>query len=468
MTNDADTLVIGAGISGLSTAYGLKKRGRSVVVLESAARAGGVIGTRRRDGALFEVGPNSTLDTTPRINELLGDLGLSGERLDANAVAGTRFVVRGGKPVALPTSPGAFATSPAFSLGAKLRLMREPFVAAGPAEADESIADFVRRRLGSEFLDYAIDPFVAGIYAGDPERISVPAAFPRLRALEQKYGSLIKGQILGARERRRNKEMAKNAAPSFSFRDGMQTLTDALAGALAPVEYGVTVTCIARDADGTWVVHGDRAGERIVRRARAAVLCTPAPAAATMVRDLAPGAATALAGIEYAPIAIVASAYRRRDVAHALAGFGFLVPKKELRSILGCLFSSSMFDGRASEDTVLLTTFAGGRRNPEVAAMSDAGIAAVVHEELADLVGARERPLWQEIARWPQAIPQYDLGHLERLRGVDAAEASLPGLVFCANYRGGVSVGDRIKCGHDAAVQIDAFLAGWPAGAAAA
>jgi oxygen-dependent protoporphyrinogen oxidase len=468
MQHDADAIVIGAGISGLAAAHGLKKRARSVVVLEAAARAGGVIGTRRRDGALFELGPNSTLDTTPRINELLRELGLMGERLDANAVAGTRYVVRGGKPVALPTSPGAFATSPAFSLGAKLRLMREPFIAPGPAEAEESIADFVRRRLGNEFLDYAIDPFVAGIYAGDPERISVPAAFPRLRALEQKYGSLIKGQILGARERRRNKEVAKNAAPSFSFRGGMQSLTDVLAGALTPIEYGVAVQRIARNADGTYVVEGSRAGERIVRRARAVVLSAPAPEAAAMVRDLAADAATALADIEYAPIAIVAGAYRRRDVAHSLAGFGFLVPKKELRSILGCLFSSSMFDGRAPKDIVLLTTFAGGRRNPEVAAMSDAGIADVVHEELADLVGAAQRPLWQEVVRWPQAIPQYDLGHLRRLRGVDAAEAALPGLLFCANYRGGVSVGDRVKCGYDAAEQIDAFLAGRPARSAPA
>ena len=465
MTTDSDTIVVGAGISGLTAAYGLKKRGRTVTVLEAADRAGGVIGTRRRDGVLFELGPNSTLDTTPLIDELLRALGIYAERLDANAVARTRYVVRGGKPVALPTSPAAFAMSPAFSLGAKLRLMREPFVAPGPADVEESIADFVRRRLGSEFLDYAIDPFVAGIYAGDPERISVPAAFPRLRALEQKYGSLIKGQILGARERRRNHEVAKNAAASFSFRGGMQTLTNRLADALAPIEFGVAVKRIARDADGTFVISGERAGERVERRARAVVLSAPAAQASAMVRELHAEAAAALATIDYAPIAIVASVYRRSDVAHSLAGFGFLVPKKELRSLLGCLFSSSMFDGRASSDTVLLTAFAGGRRNPEVAAMSDAGIAAVVHEELADLVGAMQRPLWQEVVRWPQAIPQYDLGHLQRLRGIDAAEAAFPGLRFSANYRGGVSVGDRIKCGHETAEQVDAVLAGRPAAA---
>ena len=193
MQTDIDIVVIGGGVSGLAAAFGLKQRGATVEVLEAAPRAGGVIGTRRRHSALFELGPNSTLDTNPLINDLLDALGIRGERQDASAVAATRFIVRGGKLVALPSSPAAFFTTPAFSMGAKLRLLREPFIAPAPADADESIAAFARRRLGTEFLDYAIDPFVAGVYAGDPEQISVPAAFPRLHALEQKYGSLIKG-----------------------------------------------------------------------------------------------------------------------------------------------------------------------------------------------------------------------------------------------------------------------------------
>jgi oxygen-dependent protoporphyrinogen oxidase len=460
MAIDADAVVIGAGISGLTTAYGLVRRGRSVTVLDAERHAGGVIGTRRRDGALFEAGPNSTLDTTPLIGELLRDLGIAQERRDAHGVAATRYIVRGGRLVALPVSPGAFLSTPAFTLRAKLRLLREPFVPPGSPGAEESIAAFVRRRLGREFLDYAIDPFVAGIYAGDPERISVPAAFPRLHALEQKYGSLIKGQILGARERRRNKEAAKNTAGSFSFRGGMQTLTDALANALAPIEFNVVVHRVRREADGTFVIEGTRDGESTVRRARSVVLAAPAPAAGSMIRESAAAAAAALARIEYAPIAIVASAYRRTDVAHSLAGFGFLVPQKERRSILGCLFSSSMFDERAPEGAVLLTTFAGGRRDPRIAALPDADLAAAVGRDLSDLVGASGRPLWQEIVRWAQAIPQYDLGHLTLLRAVDEAETALPGLYFCANYRGGVAVGDRIKCGHGMAERIDAFLGG--------
>jgi len=454
-----DTIVIGAGISGLAVAHGLSKRKRSQLVLESGPRAGGVIGTGRRDGFLYELGPNSTLDTTPLINELLEDLGIADERVDASTVASTRYVVRGGNLVALPTSPGAFATTSAFTLAAKLRLFAEPFIARTPAGTEESIATFVRRRLGTEFLDYAIDPFVAGIYAGDPERISVAAAFPRLLALEQQYGSLIKGQILGARERRKNKEVAKNAAASFSFRGGMRTLTDALAQSLAPVRVDTSVRRVARDSAGIFVVEATQGGQPVVFRGRSLVLAVPAYAAAEIIGNIAPAAAAALNGIEYAPIAIVANAYSRGDIEHSLAGFGFLVPKKEHRFLLGGLFSSSMFDGRAPANHVLVTTFAGGRRDPGIAAMADNDIAAKVREELAGRLGARAAPLWQETVRWQHAIPQYNLGHLDRLRQVEAAEGAVPGLYFCANYRDGVAVGDRIKIGRAMASRIADFLA---------
>jgi oxygen-dependent protoporphyrinogen oxidase len=359
-----DVVVIGAGISGLAAAFRLRQRGLAVEVLEAAPRAGGVIGTRTRDGFLFESGPNSTLDTTPLINALLADLGIAAERRDANAVAATRFIVRGGKLLALPTSPAAFFTTRAFSLQAKLRLMREPFIAPTPAGVEESIAGFVRRRLGNEFLDYAIDPFVAGIYAGDPERISVPAAFPRLLALEQKYGGLIKGQIAGARERRKSAETAKNAAASFSFAGGMQTFTDALAAHVPDIRCGARVLRLGRSDDGTYTVEGDATGVPFARRARAVVVAVGAGVAGALVRPLARPAADALAAIDYAAVTVAASAYRRADIAHGLAGFGFLVPRKERRSILGTLFSSSMFAGRAPDGAVLLTSFVGGRRNP--------------------------------------------------------------------------------------------------------
>jgi oxygen-dependent protoporphyrinogen oxidase len=313
------------------------------------------------------------------------------------------------------------------------------------------MADFARRRLGAEILEYAVDPFVAGVYAGDPERISMAAAFPRIHALEQKYGSVIRGQIQAARERRRSASHAASPGGSFSFRNGMQTLTDALAVAVRGIDFGAEVVRLERLPEGRWLLTGVRDGQPFARSARHVVLATPAFVSARLVRELAPAAAQALLAIPYAPLAIVASAYRRGDIEHTLAGFGFLVPKREQRGILGTLFSSSMFEGRAPPDTVLLTSFVGGMRHPELAAKSDDEVTAMVHAELQALLGARDNPVWTAVTRWTHAIPQYNLGHRERIRAVAEAERALPGLTFCANYRGGVSVGDRIQAACTAA-----------------
>lgn len=454
MNVDCDVLVVGAGISGLATAFRLARRGVHVVSIDAAARPGGVIGTERRGGFLYERGPNSVLDTTPLVNELLTEAGILSERVDASAMAAKRYVVRDGKLVALPLSPAAFVTTPLFSGRSKLRLAREPFVARAAAGVEESVTGFVTRRLGSALLDYAVEPFVAGIYAGDPDELSVAAAFPRLHALEQRYGSLIKGQILGARARAKHPERSKRAAGSFSFRSGMQTLIDALARAAGPIRTSARAIGIRRADDGALVVTMERGGATTHMRARAVVLAVPADCAALLVRNVVPDAARALDEIPYAPVASVARGYARAQVAHPLDGFGFLVPRVEKRRILGSLFSSSMFVGRAPPDTVLTTTFIGGRRNPELAFKSDEEIERIAGDELASLVGAAGEPQLSAITRWPRAIPQYTLGHLERVRRAVEVEAALPGLYLCASYRGGVSVGDCIKSAHETAERI--------------
>ena len=451
-----DALVVGAGISGLVAAERLKQAGLAVQLVDAAAQPGGVIGSVARDGFLYERGPNSALDTTPLIGELVARLGLQREMRFASAVADTRYVVRSGVPTPLPMSPGAFLRTPLFSTAAKLALLREPFVPRAAADAEETIAGFVRRRLGREFLDYAIDPFVAGIYAGDPEQISVRAAFPKLHALEQRWGSLIGGQIRGARERRRQQETAKNTAKSFSFARGMQTLTDALAAAVAPLALNTRVLRLARDGAGLFTLEGDRAGQPLAWRARTVLLATAADSAAALLREHAPDAAAALDAMAYAPVATVASAYATQDIAHPLDGFGCLVPRMEQRRVLGVLFSSTMFEGRAPAGGALLTTFIGGQRHPELPSWPEADIAALAHAEHRALLGARAAPLWQAVTRWPRAIPQYTLGHLGRVARAAAAATALPGLFLCASWKGGVSVGDCIKNGH---LEADAALA---------
>jgi protoporphyrinogen/coproporphyrinogen III oxidase len=455
-----DVLVVGAGLSGLVTAFRAKRAGLSVAVFEIGSRPGGVIGSGRHSGALFERGPNSGLDTTPLINAMLDDLGIRADRVDGSKASSKRYVLRDGRLVALPMSPGAFLRTPLFSFGAKLRLFAEPFIGKAAPDVEESIAQFVRRRLGPEFLDYAIEPFVAGIYAGDPETLSVPAAFPRLHALEQQYGSLIKGAILGARQRRKNADKAKNAASSFSFRDGMQTLTDALARAVGQVDCDVKVTRVDRCPDGGFTVTGERFGMAFERHARAVVIATPALSAAGIVQAMAPVAAEALREIPYPPVTVVASAYRRREILHPLDGFGFLAPAKERPAVLGTLFSSTMFENRAPTEVAVLTTFVGGRRNPDLATAGDAEIRGAVQEELARLLGAGADPMWSEVTRWPRAIPQYTMGHLPRIAKVEEAERTIPGLYFCANYRGGVSIGDCVKAGHATAERVAGHLGG--------
>ncbi len=456
---DTDVIVVGGGISGLACAWGLQQRGMRVILLEAAPRAGGSIGTVREHGCLLESGPNSALDSTPLIGHLLDQLGLARERISANAAARKRFVLRDGALTALPLSPLEFVATPLFSPRAKLRLLCEPFIGRGAADGEESVAQFVRRRLGGEFLDYAINPFVAGVYAGDPEALSVRAAFPRLHELEQAYGSLIGGYILGARARARNPDRSKHAAPMFAFREGMQTLTDGLARRLARVELATEVVGVT-PGNGCQLVTACGPHGRRELRAHAVVLAVPAYAAVSLVEPFAPAAAAALAAIPYPPVAVAIGAYRRDAVRHALDGFGVLVPLREHRNILGTIFSSTLFANRAPSEIALLTTFVGGTRQPELGRLDGNEVAEMVQAEHVSMLGVRERAEFVRVTRWLRAIPQYTLGHAARIAVVAEAERTVPGLFFCANYRGGVAIGDCVKSAHRAADQIVQFLRG--------
>jgi len=453
-----DAVIVGGGISGLATAWGLQKRGLRVAVLEAADRVGGTIGTTRADGCLVESGPNSMLETSPAIGQLLDEIGLAGQRLVANPAAKKRFVLRGGRLIPVPMSPGGFFATPLFGLGTKLALVREPFVKPAAGDRDESVADFVRRRLGREFLDYAINPFVSGVYAGDPERLSVRAAFPRLAELEAQHGSLIRGQIAGALERKRNPEKSKHSAAMVSFGEGMQALTDGIAAKLHSISVAAEVAAVVPGAEGRLTVRADSDASARELSARAVVISVPAYAAARLLAPLSATAARELAAIEYPPVAVVVSVYERSLISHPLDGFGFLVPALEHRRILGTIFSSTLFENRGPDGHAVLTTFVGGTRQPELGRAAEGDIALTVSAELKSLLHVRGSPELTQVIRWPQAIPQYNLGHLDRVATIAKTEDEYPGLFLCANWRGGVSVGDCIKSAAACAERVAGFL----------
>jgi oxygen-dependent protoporphyrinogen oxidase len=442
--------VVGGGVTGLTAAWQIQRLGHRVTVLEAGARAGGVVGAQRLGAWLQELGPNSLLEGSAEIATFVDDVGLAPRRLYAAPEAKQRYLVRGGRPVALPTSPGAFLRTPLFSARAKLRLLLEPLWRRAPAGADETLADFVRRRLGREFLDYAINPFVAGVYAGDPERLSVRHAFPRLHTLEQQHGSLLLGAI-----RRRNPSGGPKGR-ICSFPEGLGEIPRALqARLLDPVRLRTRVTALRRAGSG-WRLALEQRGIPGEAEFDLVVCALPADALAALdFPELAPDASLRLlAEIPHPPVVSVFTGHRREDVTHPLDGFGLLVPAVEGGRILGTLFSSTLFPGRAPEGHVALTTFVGGTRQPELAALDDAALTTLVREELRRFLGVDGTPAIVRVQRWPRAIPQYAPGHQRFLTAMERLETAAPGVFVGGNCRDGISLPNCIAAGYRLAAAV--------------
>ena len=457
MTGQRDVIVVGAGISGLTVAYFLRRAGVSVTVLDPGDVPGGTMKTVTDGEWMVETGPNSALETTPLFGEMFDGLGIAGERLYATPAADRRYILRNGVLHPLPMSPGAFLTSSLWSVAGKLRLMKEPFV--GRAEQEETVAQFVRRRLGEEFLEYAINPFVAGVYAGDPAALSVRAAFPKLYALEERYGGLIRGMVRGAGERRKRAERAKDRARMFSFRRGMQTFPIALGRSMGDeLRLGCTATSVERKTSPggapPFVVRYRREGGPGSLEAPAVVLAVPAYIAGDFVRPFSEALGAALEGIFYPPVAEVFLGFPASRVGRPLDGFGYLVPAKEERKILGTIWSSALFPGRAPAGHVALTTFVGGARQPVLAGLDDDALTGIVASELRSIMGVKGDPVFAKIVRWEKAIPQYNLGHLALVEEIRNFERGVPGLYLCGNYRGGIAVGDCLMSGEGLARRI--------------
>lgn len=443
--------VIGGGISGLCVAYGLQKAGVDVILFESGASVGGNIKTEVRDGFLFEHGPNSTL-ASRELLDLIADLGLSGEIAPPNPHSKKRYIVRDGKLLVLPSGPIGLAGSKAFSANAKLRLLKEPFIRTKAAE-DESVAAFFERRLGREIVDYAVDPFISGIYAGDPQKLSIRHAFPHLYELEKNFGSIMQGAIFGPKNK--TSRMPKETPKSLTFRNGMQTLSDALAKNLSDcIKLNSSVHDLRKTESGKIAVK-TLGGVDLFD---SVVICTPAHAAARLIENLDPQTSAELANIYYPPISVVFTAFESKDVQTSPDGFGFLVPGIERRRILGSLWTSSVFDNRAPADYHLFTTFLGGSRNPELCSKPEGRLLEIVIDELDSILGIGGNPVFTFVKKWEKAIPQYNIGYDSVRRAMDGFKKNYPEISFCSNFYKGISVGDCVKNALSTMTEISDFL----------
>jgi oxygen-dependent protoporphyrinogen oxidase len=447
--------ILGGGVTGLTAAWRLSKAGHRVTLLESAPRVGGNIRTERADGWLAEAGPNSFQEATPEIAAMIRDLGLGSERITTEPAAKKRFLVQGGRLLAAPAGPGQFFSTPLFSFGTKVKILSEVLQSPRSRPDDVSVATFVSDHVGRQVLDRAVQPFIGGIYAGDSERLSARHAFPKLWEAERTTGSLIRAAIKGARKRRA--EGQKGSAQVISFVRGLQSLTDALAAHLpaGSLELGADVRRLSPGKASRWSVAWEGAGGSRSGEFDWVIAALPAWSLARLRIGEDGGAPlSALSAVEYSPVASLFLGYPRGAVSHPLDGFGALVPKAENRSILGLLFSSSLFPGRAPEGHVGLTVFTGGALQPAVARLPEAELLGRVRNDLRDLVGAQGEPSFVRHVLWERAIPQYNLGYGRHLEAMAACEARFPGLLIGGSVRDGIALPDCIRSGTQLALRV--------------
>jgi oxygen-dependent protoporphyrinogen oxidase len=436
-------VIVGGGISGLTLAYRLQERRPEldITVLEAEGRAGGTVGTLRRDGFQIEIGPNGFLDGKPSTMTLCRDLGLGAGLVPASPdAARNRYLFLDGRLRPLPGGPGQFLRSDLLSWRGKANLLLERWRRPRLDGHDESIASFARRRAGREAAEVFADALVTGIYAGDPKLLSVRACFPRLANLECEHGSVMKGLAHAARARRLAGQ-APSSGPGkmWSLSDGLGAMIEALCAHLrrSPLA-GVPVRTIGKQ-DNAWVVSAEG---KDAWHADAVVLACPAYQQAGILADVDEELSDQVGAIPYNRIAVVALGYRRTDVPGSLAGFGYIAPQRLGRDILGVQWCSSIFPGRAPRDTVLLRAMAGGWNRPDVAGWDDERLVAAVRAELRLAQGIRAAPVFRHIVRWNRAIPQYFVGHLERVAWIEERLKRHPGLFLAGNAYHGVALND--------------------------
>lgn len=481
-------VIIGGGITGLAAAHRILERaaasGRPVdlTLLEASDRLGGIVQTREREGFLLELGPDAFISEKPEALELAKRLGLQSRLIETNQPHRRSFIVRQGRLLPVPEgfhllAPARFwpfVKSDIFSWTGKARMALEMFLprlsrngrtndnanddSFQDEMTDESLADFVRRRLGAEALERVAQPLVGGIYTADPERLSLRATMPRFLEMEREHGSLIRAL---RKQHRRHEASGARYGLFLSFDRGMQVLTDALADRIsrASIRRNTTVESLVLEqkteteaaneaAVTTWTI---RTNKNETLAADAVCLALPAYVSARLLSNVDAQLAAELDEISYASSATINLAYERDDIPHPLDGFGFVVPFSEKRTLMACTFSSVKFAGRAPQGRVLLRGFVGGALQPETFALEDAELVSRVRVDLRELLGIERPPLFTEVTKWKRSMPQYHVGHLERVKRIEERLASLPGLALAGNAYSGLGLPDCIRSGEAAA-----------------
>ena len=469
-------IVVGGGIAGLAAAHRLVELNREknlnfeVKLLEASQRIGGSIVTECIGDFIVEGGPDSFITEKPWALRLCDRLDLTSHLISTQSDHQRIYIVYRGQLLPLPegffllapTRLWPFLQSPLFSWAGKLRMAAELLLPRGGKNGDESLGSFVRRRFGPEALERVAQPLVGGIYAADPDRLSLAATMPRFLEMERQKRSLIWAMWSEQRRRTRNRKSGSGARWSLfvTLTDGMQELVDAISRRLADGTVGVNsaVTKLTRDErTNRWriVIDGNETIE-----ADAVILATPAFRSAELVRSFAAAAADELKEITYASTATVILAYQRKDVPRPLKSFGFVVPVMESRKIMACTFSSLKYPGRAPDGYLLLRAFVGGNLQPELFEDDDPTMAKNVRDELADLLGIQAQPLFTRIWRHPNSMPQYEVGHQRRVERIEKALESLPNIALAGSAYHGVGISDCVRTGEEAAEKVTGNLVG--------
>lgn len=440
-------VIVGGGISGLATGFLLLKhlaKQDELIILEKNVRLGGTIGVTRRDGYIADWGPNGFLNKEPLMLDLVDQLGLSNQLLPASDLSEKRFIYKKQKLWEISPHPIKFLISGLLSIRGRIRVPLEYFIPASKYHSEESIYTFARRRIGQEAADTLITPMVTGIFGGDAKKLSLAACFPLMAKMEQDYGGLIRAMLT---KKRNNKTTKKEvtAGPSgrlTSFKGGFYTIIETLEKRLKPhLHTGVAVENVRMNSDNTYVLDTDSTPVMCDDL----ILAVPTFAAAHFLQSLQPRTAELLREIKYASLAVVCQGFRRADISHPMDGFGFLAPPDQNCKILGSIWTSVLFPDQAPPKEILFRTMLGGTHQPEAIDLSKSQLADIARGELSQILSIATKPRFEEVIIWKNAIPQYTLGHLERITQIENSLQSLPNTYLTGNAYSGVGLNDVIK-----------------------